>query len=68
MPGKYVKECGECELFEDYKDKVSTDATADWYVKGKHKNGLFHRKGTSICLMHSLIVSGGISQAATQVP
>ena len=33
-PGKYVKECRECELFEDCEDKVSTDETADWYIKG----------------------------------
>ena len=33
-PGKYVKECRECELNEDCEDKVSTDETADWYVKG----------------------------------
>ena len=26
-PGKYVKECRECELFEDCEDKVSTDET-----------------------------------------
>ncbi len=36
-PGKYVKECRECELYEDCEDKVSTDASADWYVKGKYK-------------------------------
>jgi len=29
-PGKYVKECRECELYEDCEDKVSTDVTADW--------------------------------------
>lgn len=33
-PGKYVKECRECDLFEDCEDKVSTDETADWYIKG----------------------------------
>jgi hypothetical protein len=36
-PGKYIKECRECELNEDCEGKVSTDETADWYVKGKHK-------------------------------
>jgi len=41
-PGKYVKECRECELFEDCQDKVSTDETADWYVKGKYK--CYHEK------------------------
>ena len=36
-PGKYIKECRECELSEDCEDKVSTDETADWYIKGKYK-------------------------------
>jgi len=36
-PGKYIKECRECELAEDCEDKVSTDETADWYIKGKYK-------------------------------
>jgi hypothetical protein len=46
-PGKYVKECRECELFEDCEDKVSTDKTADWYVKGKHKCYYAHQVGMS---------------------
>jgi hypothetical protein len=34
---KPLQECRECELFEDCEDKVSTDETADWYIKGKYK-------------------------------
>jgi hypothetical protein len=44
-PGKYVKECRECELYEDCEDKVSTDATADCYVKGKYKYYYAHQIG-----------------------
>lgn len=44
-PGKYVKECRGCELYEDCEDKVSTDATADWYVKGKYKYYYAHQIG-----------------------
>ena len=44
-PGKYVKECRECELFEDCEDKVSTDETADWYIKGKYKCYYAHQVG-----------------------
>jgi len=36
-PGKYVKECRECEHFEACEEQVSTDETADWYIKGKYK-------------------------------
>jgi hypothetical protein len=46
-PGKYVKECRECELFEDCEDKVSTDETADWYIKGKYKCYYAHQIGMS---------------------
>jgi hypothetical protein len=44
-PGKYVKECRECELYEDCEDKVSTDQTADWYIKGKYKCYYAHQIG-----------------------
>jgi len=44
-PGKYVKECRECDLYEDCEDKVSTDASADWYVKGKYKYYYAHQIG-----------------------
>ena len=46
-PGKYMKECRECELFSDCEDKVSTDETADWYVKGKYKCYYAHQIGMS---------------------
>ncbi len=46
-PGKYVKECRECDLFEDCEDKVSTDETADWYIKGKYKCYHAHQIGMS---------------------
>ena len=46
-PGKYVKECRECELFEDCEDKVSTDETADWYIKGNYKCYYAHQIGMS---------------------
>ncbi len=46
-PGKYVKECRECELSEDCEDKVSTDETADWYIKGKYKCYYAHQIGMS---------------------
>lgn len=29
-----MKECRECEHFEECEEKVSTDETADWYIKG----------------------------------
>ena len=46
-PGKYVKECRECDLAEDCEDKVSTDETADWYIKGKYKCYYSHQIGVS---------------------
>jgi len=46
-PGKYVNECRECEDFEECEDKVSTDETADWYVKGKYKCYYSHQIGMS---------------------
>lgn len=46
-PGKYIKECRECELAEDCEDKVSTDETADWYIKGKYKCYYAHQIGVS---------------------
>jgi hypothetical protein len=46
-PGKYIKECRECELAEDCEDKVSTDASADWYIKGKYKCYYAHQIGVS---------------------
>ena len=46
-PGKYVKECRECDLVEDCEDKVSTDETADWYIKGKYKCYYSHQIGVS---------------------
>jgi hypothetical protein len=46
-PGKYIKECRECELSEDCEDKVSTDETADWYIKGKYKCYYAHQIGMS---------------------
>ncbi len=46
-PGKYVKECRECQLNEDCEDKVSTDETADWYIKGKYKCYYAHQIGMS---------------------
>ncbi|HIE26156.1 TPA: hypothetical protein EYP66_02595 [Candidatus Poribacteria bacterium] len=42
-----MKECRECELFEDCEDKVSTDETADWYIKGKYKCYYAHQIGMS---------------------
>jgi hypothetical protein len=46
-PGKYVKECRECDLVKDCEDKVSTDETADWYIKGKYKCYYSHQIGVS---------------------
>jgi hypothetical protein len=46
-PGKYIKECRDCELTEDCEDKVSTDETADWYIKGKYKCYYAHQIGMS---------------------
>ena len=46
-PGKYVKECRECDLFSDCEDKVSTDETADWYIKGKYTCYYAHQVGMS---------------------
>jgi len=46
-PGKYVKECRECDRFEECEDKVSTDETADWYIKGKYKCYYAHQIGMS---------------------
>ena len=42
-----MKECRECELFEDCEDKVSTDETADWYIKSKYKCYYAHQVGMS---------------------
>ena len=44
-PGKYVKECRDCDLYDDCEDKVSTDQTADWYIKGKYKCYYAHQIG-----------------------
>jgi hypothetical protein len=46
-PGKYIKECRDCELFEDCEDKVSTDESADCYIKGKYKCYYAHQIGIS---------------------
>ena len=46
-PGKYIKECRECELAGDCEDKVFTDETADWYIKGKYKCYYAHQIGVS---------------------
>ena len=46
-PGKYQKECRECEHFEECEEKVSTDETADWYIKGKYKCYYAHQIGLS---------------------
>ena len=64
-PGKYVKECRECELYEDCEDKVSTDATADWYIKGKYQSRSNARlrglKGTLSLIFFELPHKSGIS-------
>ena len=44
-PGKYVKECRECDLFDGCESVVSTDETADWYIKGKYKYYYAHQIG-----------------------
>jgi len=36
-PNKVIKECRQCIYFETCTDKLSTDETADWYVKSKCK-------------------------------
>ena len=46
-PGKYQKECRECEHFDECEEKVSTDETADWYIKGKYKCYYAHQIGLS---------------------
>jgi hypothetical protein len=46
-PGKYVKECRECDLFDGCESVVSTDETADWYIKGKYKCYYAHQIGLS---------------------
>ena len=46
-PGKYQKECRECEHFDECEEKVSTDETADWYIKGKYKYYYAHQIGLS---------------------
>ena len=44
-PKKVVKECRECPHFDRCTDKVSTDETADWYVKSKCKIFYAHQIG-----------------------
>ena len=46
-PNKVIKECRECIHFETCTDKVSTDETADWYVKSKCKVFYAHQIGMS---------------------
>ena len=46
-PGKHQKECRECDLFDECEEKVSTDETADWYIKGKYKCYYAHQIGLS---------------------
>lgn len=46
-PKKVVKECRECPHFDRCNDKVSTDETADWYVKSKCKIFYAHQIGMS---------------------
>jgi len=46
-PKKVVKECRECPYFDSCTDKVSTDETADWYVKSKCKMFYAHQVGMS---------------------
>ena len=36
-PSPVIKECRQCIYFETCTDKLSTDETADWYVKSKCK-------------------------------
>ena len=53
-PNKVIKECRQCIHFETCTDKVSTDETADWYVKSKCKVFYAHQIG-----MSQLANSGG---------
>lgn len=46
-PRKYQKECRECEHFEECEERVSTDETADWYIKDKYKCYYVHQIGLS---------------------
>jgi len=44
-PKKSIKECRECPHFQECSEKVSTDKTADWYVKSKCKVYYAHMVG-----------------------
>lgn len=44
-PSKSIKECRECPSFKKCAYKVSTDQTADWYVKSKCKILYAHQVG-----------------------
>ncbi|MEK6733538.1 MAG: hypothetical protein AABY27_00315, partial [Pseudomonadota bacterium] len=44
-PSKSIKECRECPSFKECVSKVSTDQTADWYVKSKCKIFYAHQIG-----------------------
>lgn len=46
-PKKVIKECRTCAHFDTCTDKVSTDETADWYVKSKCKVFYAHQIGMS---------------------
>jgi len=46
-PNKVIKQCRECSNFNTCSDKVSTDETADWYVKSKCKIFYAHQIGIS---------------------
>lgn len=46
-PNKVIKECRGCMHFNTCTDKVSTDETADWYVKSKCKIFYAHQIGMS---------------------
>jgi len=46
-PNKVIKECRQCIHFERCTDKVSTDESADWYVKSKCKVFYAHQIGMS---------------------
>jgi hypothetical protein len=46
-PSKCIKECRECPHFKECEEKVSTDRTADWYVKSKCKIFYAHMIGVA---------------------
>ena len=72
-PNKSIKECRACPHFKECEAKVSTDRTADWYVKSKCKVFYAHMIGVaqlakSGAPVACVVLSGRCWEPATLIP